>query len=149
MIIWCDKDYLKITSDIEPITTVRKPLPGDSKKQRKTKSKKPYINIFDVTFTINYLGTIYEITIKSKYIWDGSSCVGLHHYPPLLNASMIHDIICENHELVGNDRQLSSMIFREMGISSHVNKLFMYCAYFVIDLFQKYFGKDDKKNNWK
>ena len=29
MITWCDKSYLKITSDIAPKTAVRKPLPSD------------------------------------------------------------------------------------------------------------------------
>lgn len=148
MIIWCEKDYLTIMSDKVPQTAVRKPLPSDSKEERKEKAKKPYINKVEVTFKVNYLGTEYLISIPRGYTWDGATCMGLHHFPPLLNASMLHDVMCENHSVIGNDRQLSSMIFREMGISSGMNKAFMYTAYHAIDNFQKIFGKDNEGNKW-
>ena len=42
MIVWCDKPELKITSDIEPCTCVRKPIPSDSKITKKDKKRFPY-----------------------------------------------------------------------------------------------------------
>lgn len=148
MIIWCEKDYLTIMSDKVPQTAVRKPLPSDSKEERKEKAKKPYINKVEIVFYVNYLGKAYHIYIPRGYTWDGATCMGLHHFPPLLNASMLHDAICETHSVIGNDRQLSSMIFREMGIASGMNKAFMYTAYHAIDNFQKVFGKDNEGNKW-
>ena len=148
MIIWCEKSFLTIISDKIPQTAVLKPLPSDSKEERKDKKKKPYINKIDVIFYVNYLGQNYSIYIPKSYRWDGSSCPGLHNIPALLDASMIHDILCENHIIIDNDRQLSSMIFREMGIASGVNKAFMYCAYHAVDNFQKIFGKDKEGNRW-
>lgn len=149
MIVWCDKPELKITSDIDPQTTVRKPLPSDTEKEREEKRKKPYLNKKDVTFTVDYLGIIHIIFIPKGFTWDGATCLGLHHLPKFLNASMVHDIICNYHYLVENDRQLSSMIFREICIASGVNKIFAYTSYYAIDNFQKLFGKDLKGNKWE
>lgn len=148
MTIWCDKPYLTIISDYLPLTIVRKPFPSDTDEIKEDKAKYPYINCYNVIYYINYLGTSYTIEIPKDYKWDGTSCFGFHHYPPLLNASMIHDILCENHWLVGNDRQLSSIIFREIGIASGMDKSFMKIAYLIVDIFQKYFGKDKNGNKW-
>lgn len=148
MIVWCDKPELKITSDIEPCTCVRKPIPSDSKITKKDKKRFPYLNKKRVLFDINYLGVQYCILIPKDFVWDGSSCPGLYHIPRLLNASMVHDQLCYHHSLIGNDRQLSSMIFREIGIASGVNKTFMNIAYHCVDNFQKLFGKDLDGNRW-
>lgn len=149
MIVWCDKPELKITSDIEPVTTVRKPLPSDTKEEKKEKKDFPYLNKKQVTFQISYLGVTYFILIEKGFKWDGSSCPTLHHIPSLLNASMVHDVLCNNHSEIGFDRQLSSMVFREMGIASGVNKVFMHIAYNCVDNFQKLFGKDKQGRRWK
>ena len=148
MIIWCDKPELTITSDIDPKTIVRKPLPSDTAEEKKDKKDFPYLNKKEVTFTVNYLGTIYVIVIEKGFKWDGSSCPGLHHIPSLLNASMVHDKLCNDHSIIGFDRQLSSMIFREIGIGSGVNKIFMYGAYYCVDNYQKVFGKDLEGRKW-
>ena len=149
MIIWSNKPELTIISDIEPITTVRKPLPSDTDKEKADKKRFPYLNKSKVKFEISYLGITHYITIDKGFTWDGSSCPGLHHIPSLLNASMVHDTLCNNHSLIGYDRQLSSMVFREIGIASGVNVPFMYLAYYCVDNFQKLFGKDKKGKRWK
>ena len=148
MIVWCDKPELKIYSDTEPCTAVLKPLPSDSKTIKQDKKLKPFINKKRVLFDIDYLGSKFCILIPKNYRWNGTNCIGLQFYPKLLNASMLHDIICENHSYVGGDRQLSSMIFREMGIASDMNPLFMKLAYHCVDNFQKIFGKDSKGFYW-
>ena len=148
MIVWCDKPYLKITSDIEPKTVVRKPLPSDTKEEKKDKKNKPYLNKKNVVFTVNYLGMVYIIEIQKGYKWNGTNCLGLQHNPKLLDASCVHDFCCEHHNVVEYDRQLSSMIFREIGIASGVNKPFMWTAYHAVDNFQKIFGKDENGKKW-
>lgn len=149
MIIWCDKPELKIVSDIAPITVVDKPLPSDSKGIREFKYKFPYLNLARVLFDINYLGTQYCFPIEKGFRWNGTNCLGLQHYPKLLDASMVHDATCNNHNLVGQDRQLSSMLFREIGIASGVWQPFMYGAYHAVDNFQKVWGKDLRGERWK
>ncbi len=147
-IVWCDKPELRITSDVEPKTGVCKPLPSDSAITAEAKNKFPYINKRRVVFNVEYLGTKYPIMIAKGFRWNGTNCMGLQHNPKLLNASMVHDILCNWHELVDNDRQLSSIIFREIGIASKVNKPFMWVAYHAVDNFQKLFGKDLRGRRW-
>lgn len=148
MITWCYKPELIITSDTDPVTVVRKPLPSDSEDERMDKQKYPYLNKHKVKFIINYLGIVHYITINKGFTWDGSSCPCLHHIPSLLNASMVHDMLCNNHSLIGYDRQLSSMVFREIGIASGVNKAFMWLAYFAVDNWQKVMGRDKFGRKW-
>lgn len=149
MIVWCQKDDITIISDKKPITQVRKPLPSDSKAIKKHKKKYPYINKRPVTFLVIYLGKKYSIVIEKGYKWNGTNCLGLQHNPKLLNPSMVHDKLCQEHELVSQDRQLSSIIFRELGIASDVNMPFMYVAYHAVDNFQKIWGKDIRGEKWK
>lgn len=146
MIIWCNKDYLFITSNIEPQTGVLKPLPSDTKEERKAKLDKPFINKLDTHFTVDYLGSVYAIDIPRGYRWDGASIprifwrlIGSKDDNSFLNASLVHDMLCEYKNLVEYDRQLSSMIFREILISSGVSKAKAYTMYYAVDIFQKYF----------
>jgi len=144
MIVWCDKPELKITSDVKPHTCVRQPLPTDTDDEKKDKREKPFLNKTRIMWTINYLGSQYCFVIEKGYTWDGSSCPCMHLLPKLLTSSMVHDTLCEAHYKCGNDRQLSSMVFREIGIKSGVNKFFMWIAYHAVDNYQKIFGKWEK-----
>ena len=147
-IVWCDKPHLRITSDVQPMTGVCKPLPSDSNSVREYKKKFPFINKRRVVFTVDYLGKIYPIKIARGFRWNGTNCIGLQYNPKLLDASMIHDLCCNIHSIVDNDRQLSSMIFREVGIGSGANKAFMWCAYHAVDNYQKIWGKDLEGKKW-
>lgn len=147
-VIWCDKPELRITSDVKPSTGVCKPLPSDSDEVKKYKKKFPYVNRRRVVFTVNYLGKIYPIKIARGFRWNGTNCIGLQHNPKLLDASMVHDLLCNIHSIVDNDRQLSSMIFREIGIASGVWKPFMKGAYHAVDNYQKVWGKDLQGKKW-
>ena len=149
MVTWCDLPYLTITSDTEPHTCVRTPLPSDTDEEAKDKRKRPFLNKKRIVWNINYLGSQYCIVIPKGFTWDGSSCPGMHLLPKLLTASCIHDTLCNDHSKCGFDRQLSSMIFREIGIKSGVNKAFMYIAYHAVDNYQKIFGKDLEGRKWK
>ena len=148
MIVWCMKPELTILSDIAPCTAVRKPLPSDTKEEKEDKRKFPYLNKKDVTFRVNYLGVEYIIFIERGFKWDGTTALGLHHLPKFLNGSMVHDVLCSKHYLVANDRQLSTIIFRELCIASGVNKFFAYLAYYAVDIFQKFFGIDENGRKW-
>lgn len=146
MIIWCNKDYLTIISDKEPQTAVRKPMPSDTIQEREEKKEKPYLNKLEVTFTVNYLGTVYVIDIPRGYTWNGANIprcfwwlIGSMGESSFLNPSMVHDILTEKKCLVAYDRQLSSIIFRELLIASGVSKLKANIMYKSVDIYQKLF----------
>ena len=149
MIKYCNKPELLIQSSCIIRTVVRKRIPSDSEMDIMSKKKYPYINKKDIIFNIDYLGQQYTFTIPKGFCWNGTNCLFLQHCPTLLDASMIHDYICNHHNIIGYDRQLSSIIFREMGIFSGMPKWFMYIAYVAVDWFQKYFGRDLNGDKWK
>lgn len=146
MIIWCSKPYLTIISDKEPQTAVRKPLPSDTPEERQDKKEKPYINKIAVTFTVDYLGTVYVIEIPRGYKWNGANIprcfwwlIGSMGESEFLNPSMIHDKLTERKCLIAYDRQLSSIIFRELLIASGVSKFKANIMYKSVDVYQKLF----------
>ena len=152
MITWCDLSYLKITSDTEPHTAVRLPLPSDTEEEKKEKKKKPYLNKKRIMFNIDYLGFQYCFVIEKGYTWDGASIpfgfrwiIGAKGSNEFLNPSMVHDKMCEHPEIVGYDRQLSSIIFRELLLASGVRKLKAEIMYLAVDNFQKLSKKWERK----
>ena len=147
-ILWCSTKDLIIVSDVEPVTQVRKKVPSDEAWDIEGKKKFPYINKVEVLWQIIYKGEVFSFIIEKDFKWDGTTCLGLQHIPSLLDASCVHDKLCNKHYLVGNNRKLSSAIFREIGIASGNWKWFMWLAYYLVDTFQKYFGRDLKNNKW-
>ena len=148
MIEYCNKPELLIQSSCEIKTGVRKRIPSDSEMEIASKKKYPYINKKDIIFNIDYLGHIYTFTIPKNFCWNGTNCLFLQHCPTLLDASMVHDFLCNHHNAVGNDRQLSSIIFRELGVFSGMPRWFMNVAYVAVDNFQKVWGKDLNGDKW-
>lgn len=148
MIILCKKNELLIQCSCNIKTGVRKRIASDTEKDIESKKRFPYINKKDVIFNIDYLGEQYTFTIPKGFCWNGTNCLGLQHNPTLLDASMVHDFLCNYHDKIGNDRQLSSIIFREIGIFSGMPRWFMNIAYVAVDNFQKVWGKDLNNNKW-
>ena len=148
MITWRDSSYLKITSDDTPHTAVIKPLPSDTDEEKKEKKAKPYLNKTRIMWDVNYLGKQYCFVIEKGYRWNGANIprcfwclIGSMGESDFLDASMVHDKMCENHDIIGNDRQLSSMVFREILKGAGVSNLKANIMYLAVDKFQKYFGK--------
>lgn len=148
MIVYCEKDDLIIQSSCVIKTGVRKRVPSDSEAEIKSKKLYPYINKRDIIFNISYLGEQYTFFIPKGFCWNGTNCIFLQHCPALLDASMVHDYLCNHHNAIGNDRQLSSIVFRELGAFSGMPRWFMNIAYVAVDKFQKCFGKDLNGNKW-
>ena len=150
MIIWYEDEKLKIITDIEPKTTVLKPLPNDSKEEKTDKKKKPFLNKKRVVFTIHYKEEQYCILIEKGYRWNGSNIprglwaiIGSMENSQFLNASMIHDFLLDTKErkaLINYNRELSSDIFYGMLIGSGVKKVKARIMRNAVDLYQKLFG---------
>ena len=90
----------------------------------------------DITYTVvhtdaNGKEQTYEIPVQAGYTWDGASIpdwlteerrdsIGLKEddAPEYAIASMLHDITCENQDLLGGNRALSSSIFQALLIEN-------------------------------
>jgi hypothetical protein len=118
---------LSIVFTKNPHVDVRYPCPGDTESQKKNKLKKPFINKEEIGVHILYkpkkqLNTYtYNFIIPKDYTWDGASIprfcwrlIGSNTDPRFLIASMVHDILCENHAYINNNRYLSTLILEKL-----------------------------------
>lgn len=144
---YCSKPYLTITSDVQPFVEAQTPLDIYSDDDKNKIEKKPFINRRRIVFDINYEGRQYCLLISRGYRWDGSSIppfaqwlIGANSNPKFLIASMVHDKVCENHNIIDNDRYLASLLYRELLIASDVNVVSAYTQFHCVDNFQKVAG---------
>ena len=90
--------------------------------------KKPFKLINSVSYLSNYDYCIY---INRDYTWNGANIprflwriVGSQYNPEYLEASMVHDWLCENKDyILEHGVRISSDIFRDILIENGVEKL--------------------------
>lgn len=152
LIDWaCDSNVL-ISFDREPIVQVRVIKPNMSIREKKSIAKYPFtckkplkVMIYD-----NKKFKQYNFEIKEGYCWDGMtiprfawSLIGMSREDNRgLVAGLVHDVLCENHSYIDNDRELSSNVFRALLIASGVSELKANIMYFAVDNFQRFCGWD-------
>ncbi len=142
-LIGSEEGFFKITSDREPeiIRTGHQELPFELGSS--------------VTFNVEYTNfengkRYYKIKIPKGYTWDGASIpkwlqyfVGKNDEPEFAVASLVHDVICEDHSLIENNRALSSGIFKGLLRANGVGEIKASIMAFSVDVFQ-FFCR-----NWK
>lgn len=143
--IFCDKKDLKIESDIEPCVGARTILPNMNKLETFDIELRPFINKRNVTYTIRNDMKEYRIFIPKDYTWDGATIpfgfrwiLGGKGNPQFLIASCVHDKICECKWLINHDRELSSVIFRELLLACGCGKTKAKIMYWAVNNFQKF-----------
>ena len=122
---------------------------------------KPFTLDNDVTFSINYLDSEnkeqkYKIPVKKGYKWDGASiptglqwAVGEKETPEYAVASMLHDVMCEDHSKIGNNRNLSSNIFRALLKINGTSSIGANIMSWFVDLYQYCFSNWDEDKSKK
>lgn len=153
MIDWaCDENVL-ISFDKEPVVYVRVIKPDMTKFEKRAITRYPFcckkplkVMIFD-----NKKFKQYEFGIKEGYCYDGASIprmfwrlIGANTSAEFLIPSLIHDVLCENHQYINNDRELSSKVFRALLIAAGVSELKANIMYEAVNIFQRFckWGKE-------
>ena len=147
MVEWYKDDEIGIFFDKIPEVTVRYPTPFDSKEKAKEISKKPFVNLSELKVVLRDYeqGLKYSFIIEKGYTWDGASIprvfwrlIGSKTDNKFLIPSMIHDVLCENHEHVDDDRYFSTMVFERLLYVSNVNSFNRWLIKHSVDNFQKF-----------
>jgi hypothetical protein len=147
VIEWYSDDDVKIEFDIVPDVTIRYATPRSTKEETKQINKKPFINKknLNVRLTDKIEGIVYEFEVPEDYTWDGASVprffwriIGAKTDPRFLIPSMIHDVLCENHDYVDNDRYFATIVFERLLYVSKVNPLARWTVKHSVDNFQKF-----------
>jgi hypothetical protein len=111
--------------------------------------KYPFIN--KRTITVRLVDKVedrtYEFDIPKNYCYDGASVpwlfrriIGAPTDNSFLIAALVHDVMCENHQYVMNDRYFSSEVFNSLLESSKVGKFKCYLMFHSVNVFQRFFG---------
>ncbi len=119
----------------------------DYPKNNTQKCTKPFLleNELEVVLSDYTKEQSYFFVVKKGYCWDGATIprffwrlVGSKSDPRFLVPSLIHDVLCENHDYVNNDRYFADCVFERLLYTSGVNPLTRWMMFHSVDNYQKF-----------
>lgn len=130
---WYEDKELAIFFDSIPKVAVRYIVPSMTKLERQGVKRYPFINKRDLKVAIfdKKKEKCYKFKIRKDYCYDGCtiprfawSLIGVSKENNCgLIASLIHDYLTTNRDLINNDRALSTNIFNALLIAGDMNLL--------------------------
>lgn len=154
-ILWCeDKHCIVGFSQIPDIGNKEINKKVMSKEEIKSAKKKPlYLkNSVDVFLFDKKKNKKYLFKINKKYDYDGASIprifwrlIGSKESIEFKIAALIHDVLCENHNYVDNDRYFADKVFQRLLEVGDVGIVRSNTMFFLVDNFQKFCGWSKKK----
>ena len=148
MIQWFNDKNLCIVFSSIPLIGIRYILPSMSIEEKKSIKKYPFINkiAIKVEITDRKNKKDYVFTVPKSYCFDGASVprffwriIGSNTDNKFLVAAMVHDYMCEHHDCVGYDRDLSTLIFDSLLRVSEVGNFKRFLMKNSVDIFQRFF----------
>lgn len=148
MIEWYKDGDVEIYFSITPHVDMRYSTPWMSKEEKKEIEEKPFINLKKLEVVLkDYYNHSYNFSIPENYTWDGASIprmfwrlIGSKTDPRFLIPSLIHDVLCENHKYVNNDRYFADRVFERLLYVSGVPAFNRWLMFHSVDNFQKFCG---------
>lgn len=147
MLEWYSNKKVGVFFDDLPLVAIRYILPTLSDDMKKSIKKYPFINKRNLKVKlIDYRkNKIYRFEIPKGYCFDGASVprffwriIGSNTDNKFLIAALIHDVLCENHHYIDNDRKFSSLVFNALLESSEVSPFKRFWMKNSVDLFQHF-----------
>ena len=148
MIEWYKSEKLSIFFSTTPHVCVRYILPTHTEEEKKSIKKYPFIckTSLDVKLFDHVKERSYGFTIPKGYCYDGASIprifwrlIGSPTDNQFLIPALIHDVLCEHHEYIMNDREFSTAVFNALLEESEVGKVKRFIMKNTVDIFQKFF----------
>ena len=147
MIKWCSNKQVSVFFDDIPRVAIRYILPSNTKEMKKSIKKYPFINkkLLKVKLGDIRKNKEYNFDIPKYYCFDGASIprffwrvIGPNTDNKYLIAALVHDILCENHHYVDNDRKFSTLVFNALLEASEVSSLKRFCMKNSVDFYQRF-----------
>lgn len=155
MLEWYKDEEIGIFFSNEPQIDIRYITSYFDEKLKKEIKKKPFENKTDIdVLLIDYINDEgYEFKISKGYTWDGASIprlfwrlIGSKTDNRYLVPSLIHDVLCENHDYVDNNRYFADKVFERLLYVSDVNAFSRWIIFHSVDNYQKFCGWEKDKN---
>lgn len=150
MYLWYENKRVVIFFDKLPNVSIRYNLPSMTKDERKFIEKYPFIckNELKVLLKDYQKNQQYEFSIPKCYCYDGASIprffwriIGSNTDNRFLIPALIHDVLCEHHEYVNNDKGFSTEVFNALLEASGVTNLKRFVMKNSVAFFQTMFCK--------
>lgn len=154
MIEWYKSKKIAIYFDDVPCVGIRYKLPSMTKDEKKSIDKYPFICRRTLEVTIfDFIGNHqYKFTIPKDYCYDGASIprmfwriVGAPTDNKFLIAALVHDVLCERHEVIMYDKSLSTNVFNALLEVAEVNPISRFLMKNSVACFQTLFCNWDLK----
>ena len=129
-----------------PHISIRYYIPSMTEEERKSIERYPFINKKNLQVRlVDYKkDKTYNFEIPKGYCYDGASIprlfwriIGSNTDNRFLIPALIHDILCENHSFIDNDRKFSTEVFNALLEASDVNAFKRFLMKNSVDCFQK------------
>lgn len=149
MIKWTQNKKVIVYFSDTPYVSIRYAVPSMTDAEIKAIKKYPFINKRTITVRLidKTKDRTYQFDIPKNYCYDGASIpwlfrriIGAPTDNSFLIGALVHDVMCENHQYVMNDRHFSSEVFNALLESSKVSKLKRYLMFHSVDCFQRFCG---------
>lgn len=147
MIKWCSNKYATVYFSEVPLVGIRYVLPSMTNEERKSIRKYPFINkkTLKVKVVDNIKNKSYVFIVPKGYCYDGASVprffwriIGSNTDNSFLIAALVHDVLCENHYYVDNDRKFSTHVFNVLLESAEVFPFKRFLMKSSVNMFQKF-----------
>lgn len=133
-----------------------KSLIGLSGKELEKALEKPFIVKCHICICIEWQGKKYRWIIGRGYDWNGANVppgfwllIGQQKEPRFKIASCVHDYMCEHHEVIGDNRYLSTLVFETLcDYFGRFNAFKRWAMFHSVDNFQKICGRDLERKRW-
>lgn len=146
MLNWYDGDFISINFSERPAVCTLYPTPNMTAAEKTAIKKYPFLNRKEITVELKDYdkNKIYTFVIPKGYKWDGATIprmfwriIGSKTDPAFLIASMVHDVLCENHHYVDNDRYFADKVFERLLYVADVPAFQRWLMFHSVDNFQK------------
>ncbi len=148
MLSWYENKNVGIFFDQIPKVGVRYSLPSMTKEERRAVEKFPFTckKELKVLLADYKKNKKYHFIIPKGYCYDGASIprffwrlIGPNTDNHFLIPALIHDVLCENHNYVDNDRAFSTEVFNCLLEASKVGSFKRFWMKNSVGIFQTIF----------
>ncbi len=131
-----------------PSVGLRYYVPSMTKEEKKSVEKYPFIckKELNVRLRDYKKGKMYNFQIPKGYCFDGATIprlfwrvIGSNTDNKFLVPALVHDVLCEHHEYVNNDRAFSTEVFNALLECSGINCFKRFCMKNSVACFQTIF----------
>ena len=148
-ILWFEDEELAIKFGGIPHVCVRYVLPSSTPAEVESIKKYPFINKKELKVALidKVKEDVYYFIIPKGYCYDGATVpkffwrvIGPNTDNSFLIPALIHDVLCENHHYINNDREFSTKVFNALLEVAEVPPFKRFLMKNSVDLFQRFCG---------